>query len=745
MEGGEPFEAAARPSGFDYLHDRDLIRVEKAFLRNRPGRAAHERYLGLALSGGGMRSASFALGVLQALARCDRLKEIDYLSTVSGGGYIGSSLTWLLHRPWRFSREKPEVSFGVGPDDFPFGIATDPTRQPGMESREKRSLLRHLRQNLNYLFPGDGIGPTALLTAMVRGIALNILVYGPILVLGLFLLAFFGQFLPFGTPCSHPFMYLERWLCVAGVIALAVVVSAPLYGLVTHFVRSHPTTVYKIHRGYLRVASYLLLISGLLALVGLLPELSQWGWQGASSLTVAGFLSSLWAHLRTFNAKVLPRRVPTTLIVGVAAALLVVGILILGYVAADWLVGLVIDAAGPAEAQRAWQWVLVISLLAFLASISGILTNINLVTLHRYYRDRLMELFMPEPSEATIDKPAKPATLADGTELHTMCNYLNKIKGPYHIINTNVLLCGSRVTKFRGRGGDSFILSPLYCGSNATGWVRTDKFMDGKFTLATSMAVSGAAISAHAGAAGEGVARNPWLAALIAIFNIRLGVWVDNPLRIKERASADAEAGSARLPNLWDPGIREILFKNTLNEQADFVELTDGGHFENLGVYELIRRELDVIIACEGVADRDSRFADFSNLVEKVRLDFNATIEIDLDPLIPKESVDRPYGIKDWARQSHAVGSITYASGKKALLVYLGTTLVPDLPVDLYGYKLAHNDYPDETTTDQFFDEKQFEAYRVLGNSLCDRMIKAFETEYPDIWPQSVTTFGKEF
>src|SRR5581483_9540658 len=54
--------------------------------------------VGLALSGGGVRSATFCLGVLQALAKRDRLRGIDFLSTVSGGGYIGAFLGRLYTR-----------------------------------------------------------------------------------------------------------------------------------------------------------------------------------------------------------------------------------------------------------------------------------------------------------------------------------------------------------------------------------------------------------------------------------------------------------------------------------------------------------------------------------------------------------------------------------------------------------------------------------------------------------------------
>ena len=157
---------------------RVLVEQEKAYVD--AWRAKHARtssdgdLTGLAISGGGIRSAIFALGVMQALAKGDLLKRFDYLSTVSGGGYIGSSLTWLL------SRNKGgdgEPRFGVGPKDFPYG--TDDPGESAMsrtDSVEQRALLSYLRTHGKYLAPGGGISVFSMLAGVARAVFLNLLV-----------------------------------------------------------------------------------------------------------------------------------------------------------------------------------------------------------------------------------------------------------------------------------------------------------------------------------------------------------------------------------------------------------------------------------------------------------------------------------------------------------------------------------------------------------------------------------------
>ena len=126
------------------------------------------RLTGLAFSGGGIRSATFALGVLQRLAWADLLKRFDYLSTVSGGGYIGGSLTWLL------SRTTDPESTGAR---LPYGV------RGSRIDEDESDVLRHLRLHGNYLTPVRGITAMSLAAVVLRGIVLNFLVWIPLAVL----------------------------------------------------------------------------------------------------------------------------------------------------------------------------------------------------------------------------------------------------------------------------------------------------------------------------------------------------------------------------------------------------------------------------------------------------------------------------------------------------------------------------------------------------------------------------------
>ena len=98
---------AANRNGIVDPHSTQILEREKTYIQNwrramNPGDATRKidtTLTGLALSGGGIRSATFALGVTQAFAAKDLMRRFDYLSTVSGGGYLGSSLTWLTRNP----------------------------------------------------------------------------------------------------------------------------------------------------------------------------------------------------------------------------------------------------------------------------------------------------------------------------------------------------------------------------------------------------------------------------------------------------------------------------------------------------------------------------------------------------------------------------------------------------------------------------------------------------------------------
>jgi len=718
----------------DYKHVDEIIEQEKQHMRKRKDKEFDKdgKLYGLALSGGGIRSASFSLGILQAFAKRNCLTKFDYLSSVSGGGYIGSSLSWFLHRKWQYL-EKPNepVRFGVEADNFPFGTKPNTGEdRPGAGSREKMSILRHFRQEINYLFPGEGIGPAALFSAVIRGLIVNVVVYGPVLLFMLMALAYFaGNGIDAdaikglldvtidnpGFQVTGLSIYLELGLY----IILFNLCLLLLYAFICPFARLSPDWLYIAHRQFLKFTSRIWVLSTGLLIVGSLPFISESlsellstsKIQNSAGITIGGIVSGIWAFIRTGTSKESVIKIPTNIIITVSAALLVYGILLMIYAALDSLFGET-SLLAPVFPDIGFKY-----LFLFLPLFIGLYININFVTIHGYYRDRLMELFMPDFNRATINKPAHAARQANLCLLKDICDYEAEAVGPYHLLNTNIVLPGSKITKFKGRGGDNFILSPLYCGSSATGWRVTEQFNNGRMTLASAMAISGAAVNPSTGSNGEGVTRNYFLSMLMSLLNLRLGYWVENP---------SIAIGKLKLqPNLWFPGLRDGLLAHRLNEKSSYIELSDGGHFENLAVYELVRRKLGVIVICDGAADKDYTFNDFTNLVEKIRLDFGAVVDINLDALIPVVGDSHPYALPELANKGFAVGNITYNDGSSGHLVYMKTTLIADLPADIYGYKMKHDDYPDESTGDQMFDEKQFEAYRELGYQICKNMLNS--------------------
>jgi len=390
-----------------------------------------------------------------------------------------------------------------------------------------------------------------------------------------------------------------------------------------------------------------------------------------------------------------------TLIPQIAAGALIYGLVLAAYS--------IIGAGYAASTDNVTTYVVV----GVVALALSVIASLNYVGHHGIYRDRLMELFMPD--DAAIDTGRwHPAEEAQNYAITCLPD-----QRPYHLINTNVVLIDSDTRQFRDRGGDSFVLSRHYCGSQATGWWTTEEFTrperflkSPKLTLASAMAISAAAADPNTGAAGRGPTRGRLVSTLMTLLNIRLGFWVIGP-RTARRKRADM-----LVPGLW--ALLGLGFK----EQRTFLELTDGGHFDNTGVYELLRRKNELIVLADGSADSEFRFGDLANVIERARVDFRAKIrfedDLSLDGLLPgsstgKDSMDEKFNL---AERGFALATITYDNGKVGKLLYLKTTLTRDLPADVYGYRADNPDFPDQSTGDQFFDERQFEAYRELGYQL---------------------------
>lgn len=773
------------PENLLYDGASKIVQAEVEHLKNWRGR---EPVMGLALSGGGIRSATYCLGVLQALAYRGVLKQVDYLSTVSGGGYIGVSLSYLLHQSATEAAAndaKTALKFDVSKEHFPYvsypmvgvgdkatGTPAAANALPNSQVREnetfKGRLLRRLRQGANYLAPGEGITLLSLAGVVLRNLAHSLLVHVALL-MALFVLLFhvgwysYPQATRVTTGDAIHWPPANVFLSVAGVVILAYVLLSVAYILGTRFFdrmeRRGLWLSYRIRRFYERLVNYLLLAAFALLVLGGLPwvyalletahlnHLQGWlrllepgsksGAAGTGIVaTLFGIVGNVWGFLQARSGD--KHRMPTGLVVGIASALLAFGVLLLVYVFTGWL---------HVNQYLGGDWGILGAAGAVLLAF-GWWPEANYVSLHRYYRDRLMELFLPDLNvvrDARMNRAALQP--GDATLLGTLCRDTGDtdaasklLRGPYPLINANVVLTASKHPRYRARGGDNFIFSPLYCGSRATDWHATDREPGHSFTLATAMAISGAAVNPNAGPGGEGITRQPVLSVLMGMLNLRLGYWANN--QSHDAAPSDRQQGFTWFkPNQLYPGLVESFGRAFLHEHARFSLLTDGGHFENLGLYELVRRRLKLIIVCDASADPDFKFTDLANAIQKVRADFGAIIDIDdeqLATLTPptREALSTEGGKPKGASRGYLIAPIRYstqieekhgAEREVGTLILLKATAFKGSPADVFSYRREHPEFPDQSTVDQFFDEKQFDSYRELGYVTAYQMLKEVE------------------
>ncbi|MGY8662485.1 cell division protein [Bradyrhizobium sp. UFLA05-109] len=364
----------------------------------------------------------------------------------------------------------------------------------------------------------------------------------------------------------------------------------------------------------------------------------------------------------------------------------------------------------------------------FLFLVSWLLTP-NANSLHRLYRDRLSKAFLFDPTlpadgdiartEASLDqgRDFKPLDRMKLSDLYAIANAGDpnagpKLSAPYHLINTALNIQGSDFANRRGRNADFFLFSPRNVGSEATGYAATSALekVEQSLDLATAMAISGAAASSNMGSSSIRV-----LTPTLALLNVRLGYWLRNPRYVNA---------------LSFPRFSPLYFwaeiSGRLYENSEGVYLTDGGHIENLGVYELLRRRCRVIVAVDAEADTPMNFASLMTLQRYARIDLGVRIDLPWTPIrectralmarnasnesAPCQHDDRP--------QDHAhvaIGTIDYGGGDYGYLVYIKSSLTGDENDYIRDYARRHATFPHETTGDQFFSEEQFEVYRALG------------------------------
>jgi hypothetical protein len=398
-------------------------------------------------------------------------------------------------------------------------------------------------------------------------------------------------------------------------------------------------------------------------------------------------------------------------------------------------------------------WLGVFVLCAALLVLLGFAANSNDLSLHYFYRDRLAETYLRTDGRVGRDKPADGDTVGP-KELYdvNLRNHENLLlqdigtgahPGPYHLIVAALNLQGSQDLAKKTLKSDHFIFSKYFIGSRTTGYAHTQQYNKKASTrLATAMAISAAAMSSGMGLLGF-AASNFYL----TLFNLRTGYWIYNPWFIQRDHAR-------RRPGLWSRLRRGVdryrgLFPfwlsylwreltGRLASNTPRVYVSDGGHTgDNLGLLPLVQRQCATIVVADFEEDAGYSFSSFSQAVRQIQAQYGVSIEIDLSNLMPQKSESGTL----FSPASVAVGKIHYPTDdlnvfKTGELIYIKSSisllkdaseiddddpppmLTEPAPVFVLNYFRNNPAFPHHSTADQYFDEVQFEAYRMLGEHI---------------------------
>lgn len=366
-------------------------------------------------------------------------------------------------------------------------------------------------------------------------------------------------------------------------------------------------------------------------------------------------------------------------------------------------------------------------LLLALFLLFGWRVDINLFSFHNFYRNRLTRCYLgasrhcPEPAAPGQDCRAPNPFSGFDPEDDLPVSDLGP--RPYPLFNTALNLVGGDELAWQQRKAAAFCIAPRHCGfefppgmedgaEQRDGYGDTATFLTGEFKdgggvrLGTAMAISGAAVNPN-----MGFHSSPAVSFLLTVFNARLGRWVGNP----RNSGAWAKAS----PSF---GVRYLFYElfGLTSAHRSWFNLSDGGHFENLGLYELVRRRLPYIIASDAAEDAGYHFDDLANAIRKIRADLGVDIEIDVSGLRPAAG--------GYQRAHAAIGHIRYdrldPRVRPGVLIYLRPGFTGNEPADVLSYARRHPPFPFQSTTDQFFDEAQFESYRQLGQHIAQTVFQ---------------------
>jgi hypothetical protein len=670
--------------------------------------------IGICLSGGGIRSATFSLGVCQRLMETGELQRAQFLSAVSGGSYLAAALAISNAE----AAKDPNVS----------------DSQPWSRGSPEES---ELRQNLSYLAPG-GTGRLWLGANLLYGVILNLLP----LVLGAYISGrILGVALGFAYPGigSGP----TDWDALAWVLAGAALLVASAVMVVARrrlLERSDPPRS-SVGSGELVVMWLLLAAGGILLLVVALPViidlLGRLSLNGVSDLGSVGGNFSIRRLILGLALVVVSlglggialwllhrRRLP--LLRGIFAYLSGGGIMV-----APFLLG------AEAGADRGWSNGTDVPLLLAMfgvIAVFGLFVHNSRYSMHLFYRERLQEAFAFRRVERDGSVKVEPIPYEEPIFLSKVAKSNEERSGGIGPKFPELVMCAA----IAARGSEvpnktwaaSFTFEGDGSGNRRLGiWAPTSDFEASRrkggddLTLPAIMAISGAAVSPLMGRFTL-----PAFRFLMAMMNIRLGVWIRNPNRRKE---ALGPQGEGRLSSLgrsivrrWkEPGSFYVLKEGLgqVSANGQYIYVSDGGHWENLGLTELLRRECTHVIAVD--ASGDPGLGDIGRAMSVARAELG--VEFDLDP---RDTLPRG---EDLPASPIVEGTFTDADNRVGQIYYCRSVLWRDAPSDLHLFKAHDSRFPNHPTSNQFLSGELFDAYRGLGWAVGKQLTDLLKEKVP--------------
>jgi hypothetical protein len=716
-------------------------------------------------SGGGIRAAAFSLGGIQALNESPQpdgqtfYQSTDLMTSVSGGGYIAGSTAIVAHN----------LPAGAGPAAPPVYAAGSPedsylrTHTKYLIDSKTQLVISMMGIGFGLFMNLAAIASAAFVVAILLGFALgergmSVLTLSPdrsqwelqyplalvAMLVGLaaagvlvyVLYRVWDTYRPFGDVGT------KRWCVPAIVLLAAALVGSTLFlgvpWLVAEIGRNHGT-VPRVGLGG-QGATFIGMVT---ALVGIVTPLVR---------TYTPRVDGRNPLVSTVAAKTAPlrHRVVSAVLPWLGSALIVVA---LGLAMLAW----VATMAGGQHDRRMWTLAVAFALLLLAWQV---LTDSNRTSLHRYYTQRLATAFARSRDGHPVDPPDQSFsryTKRPGQPDLVVCAAANTDKAgsvpsgrrcapftfsPYY----SGLTSG---TMFRGDPGEeAFSLAArerdsadqhtwnakyrAASGRRDVGlMMQTSEFEkhSNGMTLIDMMAVSGAAVSPAMGRLSR-----PSIRLLLGVADVRLGMWLPNPLRHHRVRCAPTVGDNTiqrMLHRFWwqlrQPGLvglaREIC--GGLGFKGNWIYVTDGGHYENLGLTEALRRGATEIVVLDATGDTPFSLATFGQAVETARADLGVEIA-----LVERDRLG-PAATKGHAKALAVVATATYANGVVATIYLCKAAVVDDLPADVLAWAHAHTSFPNDTTANQFYGDREFEAYRRLGYAAAQEALTLMAPQPP--------------